>query len=116
MAVVAVMRTASPLILSGELKDFEPIVRVVDNMERSHPLGLVMEFSVGKGKLLVCMADLERAAQWPEGKAFRTSILNYMRSKAFAPQRKITYSALLNAMSYKLNEQLLERLDNISPY
>jgi len=111
-----VMRTASPLILSGELKDFEPIVRVVDNMERSHPLGLVMEFSVGKGKLLVCMADLERAAQWPEGKAFRTSILNYMRSKAFAPQRKITYSALLNAMSYKLNEQLLERLDNISPY
>lgn len=111
-----ILRAAHPLILSGALKQHNPIVRMVDNIERSHPLGLIMEFRVGKGKLLICMANLAKTDQWPEGRAFHTSILRYMQSANFNPSEQISFDSLLNAMSSPTQEQQLERLNNISPY
>ena len=63
---------------------------MIDNIERNHKLGLVFEFTVGKGKLLVCMADLESATSYPEGRAFYRSVLEYMVSDDFAPKTHIT--------------------------
>jgi hypothetical protein len=58
---------------------------VIDNVERNHRLGLVFEFAVGKGKLLVCCSDLESTLEYPEGRQFYKAVLDYMRSDDFQP-------------------------------
>ena len=65
------------------------LFQVVDNIERNHKLGLAFEFAVGKGKLLVCMIDLQAIAGTPEGNQFRTSLLRYMKSDAFHPTEQL---------------------------
>ncbi|MCR5180040.1 MAG: beta-glycosidase, partial [Bacteroidaceae bacterium] len=85
-----VVKNSHPMMLDNTSSAYRPLVQVIDNIERNHKLGLVFEFSVGKGKLLVVMSDLERAAAYPEGRAFYTSLLHYMLSADFAPQTRIT--------------------------
>ena len=67
------------------LAGYRPIVQVIDNVERNHRLGLLFEFAVGKGKLLVCCADLESVLEHPEGRQFYKAVLDYMRSDDFRP-------------------------------
>jgi hypothetical protein len=67
------------------LRGYRPIVQVIDNVERNHRLGLVFEFAVGKGKLLVCCSDLESTLEYPEGRQFYKAVLDYMRSDDFQP-------------------------------
>ena len=92
------------------------IVQVIDNIERNHRLGLVFEFQVGRGRLLVVMSNLEKAAQYPEGRQFYASVLNYMHSSDFAPQTKITLSQLRDLFTRTVSETQLDELNNISPY
>ena len=51
------------------IPDGEGLIKAgdIDNIERNHKLGLVFEFAVGKGKLLVVMSDLGKASRYPEG-------------------------------------------------
>ena len=79
-----VLKASRPMILDA-LKGYKPIVQVIDNVERNHRLGLVFEFQVGKGKLLVCCSDLESTQEYPEGRQFYKSMLDYMRSDDFQP-------------------------------
>lgn len=54
------------IALSGSLPaTVRPVVQVIDNVERNHRLAMVFEVRVGKGRLLVCMADMTRLAQHP---------------------------------------------------
>ena len=64
-----VLKASRPMILDA-LRGYRPIVQVIDNVERNHRLGLVFEFAVGKGKLLVCCSDLESTLEYPEGRQF----------------------------------------------
>ena len=68
------------------------------------------------GKLLVVMTDLDKAAEYPEGKQFYLSTLRYMTSKPFAPKTKITVSDFRLLMSTPVVEGEIGKLDNISPY
>ena len=79
-----VLKASHPMILDG-LKDYRPLVQVIDNIERNHRLGLVFEFKLGGGKLLVCCSDLEKASEYPEGRQFYKAVLDYMRSDDFDP-------------------------------
>ena len=79
-----VLKASRPMILDA-LKGYQPIVQVIDNVERNHRLGLVFEFTVGKGKLLVCCSDLESTLDYPEGRQFYKAVLDYMRSDDFQP-------------------------------
>ena len=79
-----VLKASRPMILDA-LKGYKPIVQVIDNVERNHRLGLVFEFAVGKGKLLVCCSDLESTLEYPEGRQFYKAVLDYMRSDDFQP-------------------------------
>ena len=81
----SITRNSRPMILNATRGEYRPLIQVVDNIERNHKLGLVFEFAVGKGKLLVCMTDLQAIAGTPEGNQFRTSLLRYMKSDAFHP-------------------------------
>lgn len=111
-----VIKESHPLVLDNFAKDYRPVVQVIDNIERNHKLGLVMEWKVGAGKLLVCMSDLEKAAKYPEGKAFYQSVIDYMRSADFNPQVKMTASDLLKTLKEEPRKVSLKELNNISQY
>ena len=83
-----VLKASRPMILDA-LQGYKPIVQVIDNVERNHRLGLVFEFAVGKGKLLVCCSDLESTLEYPEGRQFYKAVLDYMRSDDFQPSVSI---------------------------
>ena len=102
--------------LTSHLSGYRPIVQVIDNIERNHKLGLVFEFAIGKGKLLVCMADLDTASAYPEGRQFYRSLLEYMTSEDFVPKTNITLDDFEKLMTTDVEEGKIGELNNISPY
>ena len=111
-----IIKASHPMMLDNTGKDYRPIIQVIDNIERNHKLGLVFEFQIGKGKLLVCMADLEAASSYPEGRAFYRSVLQYMTSEDFAPKTHITLEDFQKLMTTPVVEGKIGELNNISPY
>ncbi len=111
-----VVKASSPMILDNLPAGYRPVVQVIDNIERNHRLGLVFEFAVGKGKLLVCMCDLDKAAGRVEGLQFYKSLLHYMQSDQFRPQQRYRAAELLQLLQQPVAERKLEELNNISPY
>jgi len=85
----AIIKAGNALILDGTADTYRPIVQVVDNLERNHKLGLICEFRVGRGKLLICMAQLPQIVDKPEARQLYQSILNYMQSNDFNPDYAI---------------------------
>lgn len=90
---------ARPLILDSTNRKFRPLVQVIDNIDRNHKLGIIFESAVGKGKLLVCMADLPALQDKPEARQLYYSILQYMTSRAFEPPYKMELSELNKLLS-----------------
>ena len=111
-----VVKASYPMILDNLPTDYRPVVQVIDNIERNHRLGLVFEFAVGKGRLLVCMSDLEKAAERVEGRQFYLSLLRYMHSPDFQPTTRYSYEQLSALLRQPIKERKLEELNNISPY
>ena len=111
-----VIKASHPFKLDNTAADYRPIVQVIDNIERNHKLGLVFEFAVGKGKLLVVMSDLEKAAEYPEGEQFYLSVLRYMTSQHFAPKTAITAADFHSLMNTPVVAGEIGKLNNISPY
>lgn len=111
-----IVKACHPMILDNTSPDYRPIIQVIDNVERNHKLGLVFEFQVDKGKLLVCMADLEAATSYPEGRAFYRSVLEYMTSEDFTPKTHITLEDFKKLMTNPVVEGKIGELNNISPY
>jgi len=82
----SIVHASRPVILSELPEGTRPIVQVIDNPVRCERLGLVFEFAVGRGRLLVCAADLDLLAEThPEAAQLRASLLAYVASSAFAP-------------------------------
>ena len=79
--------------------DLEPIVRVIDNFERNHKLGVAFEATVGKGRFLMCSCNLMQQMKFPEARQLLTSFLNYMNSDAFAPSCSLTVDDIEQLMS-----------------
>ena len=111
-----VLHHSHPLILDAWPKEFLPMVQVVDNFERNHKLGLVLECKVGEGNLLIVMSDLDEASKYPEGRAFLGSVLNYMHSDAFQPKLSLTPQQLITLLSTPAEEVKMKNLYNISQY
>ena len=111
-----VVKESHPVILDGLPRGYRPLVQVIDNVERNHRLGLVCEFRVGQGSLLLVASDLEAASATPEGKAFYASVLAYMNSPQFAPAFRIGADELLASLSGRRAGPAMEALYNISNY
>jgi len=90
----SIIKASNPLILDNTLKSYRPIVQVIDNLERNHKLGLVFEYKVGKGKVLVCMSQLDKIQDQPEARQLYQSIVNYMNTKDFNPVDMISKEEL----------------------
>ena len=111
-----VVKNSHPFVLDNTSPAYRPIIQVIDNIERNHKLGLAFEFAVGKGRLLVVMADLDKASQYPEGRQFYASVLSYMNSSDFNPVTRITLEELHKLFTTPVVEGKIGALDNISPY
>jgi hypothetical protein len=57
----------------------------------------LFEFALGKGKLMVCMADLPAMMERPEARQLYQSILEYMVSDKFRPAT-VVKAALLQEL------------------
>jgi len=108
-----VLKASRPLFLDA-LRGYAPIVQVIDNVERNHRLGLLFEFAVGNGKLLVCCSDLESTLEYPEGRQFYKAVLDYMRSDEFHPSVALSPDRLERLFRVQAAEQQIVKLQNIS--
>ena len=108
-----VVKASRPMILDP-LRGYRPIVQVIDNIERNHRLGLLFEFAVGNGSLLVCCSDLESTLEYPEGRQFYKAVLDYMRSDDFHPTVALSPGRLSALFREKAEDQRLVRLQNVS--
>ncbi|NMH27423.1 sugar-binding domain-containing protein [Flavobacterium silvaticum] len=86
----SIVKASNSLMLDETENSYRPIIQVIDNLERNHKLGLVFEFRVGKGKLLVCMSRLPDLPQVPEATQLYRSLLDYMESGKFNPTYQIS--------------------------
>ncbi|MDE7416532.1 MAG: beta-glucuronidase [Lachnospiraceae bacterium] len=81
-----IVMNSAPMILDNikETKNIKPIVRMMDNFERNHNLGLIYEVTRGNAKMLVCEADLLTLRKdYPEAACLFRSLENYVQSDAF---------------------------------
>lgn len=110
----SIIKNSRPFILDNAPKDYRPLVQVVDNIGRNHKLGLIFEFAIDKGKLLVCMSDLKAILNKPEGRQLYTSILEYMSSDKFKPSKTLTGSELVSLFRTKVTTSKITGVKNIS--
>lgn len=105
-----------PLILDELPHDYLPIIQTVDNIERNHKLGILMEFKVGQGKVLVSTTDLQKICQYPEGRWFCQSLLDYAISD-FSPALTLTTEEL-RQLIYKpaVEGRNIQGVKNITDY
>ena len=111
-----IVKNAHPFILDNTPAQYRPIVQVIDNIERNHKLGLIFEFRVGRGSLLVCMSPLHQLQQYPEARQLYASLLQYMKSSTFTPKTAISSGELRHLLTTPAAEGELKKLFNITTY
>ncbi len=110
----SIIKQSYPMILDRLSGDFSPIIQVIDNVERNHKLGLLFEFKIGKGKLLVCMSDLKAVRDKAEVRQFYHSLVEYMTSSAFVPSYELSSKELRELFTFRKSANKLDHLGNIS--
>ena len=95
-------------------KEYRPIVQVIDNVERNHKLGLLIELNVEGGKLLLCMSDLDAVRNTPEGLQFYAGLLEYMNSSDFKPSTSLSAESFKNLFETGTQKDGIKVLENIS--
>jgi len=68
------------LVLDATPAQFRPIVQDIDNFERNHKLGFLLETRVDKGALLVCTLNLLHKQESPVARQMLHSLMNYARA------------------------------------
>ena len=69
---------------------FSPLVYIIDDWFTNRKLGLLFETKAGKGKMMVCSADIANDLdKRPAARQFRRSIEQYMASDQFNPQTEL---------------------------
>jgi hypothetical protein len=110
----SIIKQSYPLVLDRLPAGYKPIVQVIDNVERNHKLGLIFEFTVEKGKLLICMSDLEAVKDKPEVRQLYNSMLKYMMSDQFKPTAHLDINSLTDLLSTEVTSNRIQVLKNIS--
>lgn len=90
-------------------EDFKPIVQIIPNFYNNHRMTNMFEAKVGKGRLLICSMDFRKASI--EGKQLFRSILKYMASENFIPERELELDILKNI--FNIHEKNVEDVKEI---
>lgn len=105
-----------PLILNSLSKDYRPLIQTVDNVERNHKLGVLMEFKVMKGKLLISTTDLDAISAYPEGRAYAKALLKYAASDDFNPATTLSEQQLRTLLYSETKVRNIQGVKNITDY
>ena len=92
------IKNSRAVVLDEAPANCRPIVQMIDNVVRNYKLGIVFEFRVGKGRLLVCTADLFKLKDRPEAAQLLHSLLAYAASPDFQPSTTVDILALKSIM------------------
>ncbi|MEM7623844.1 MAG: discoidin domain-containing protein, partial [Planctomycetota bacterium] len=85
-----VLFNSKPIPIGGLSSAIEPVVRPIDDWADPRSLGLIFEARVGRGRVLICAADLETdLATRPAARALRSSLMEYAASDAFNPTQAL---------------------------
>lgn len=109
-----VVSNSYPLIIDRLPKDYDPIIEVIDNVERNYRLALMLECNVGKGKLMILNADMKKAAEYPEGEWLLQSVKEYMASKECKPVLTLSEQQLINLLTKPSTARVIKELQNES--
>lgn len=84
----------SQAMMLGDLNPtIKPLIQPIDTWFENRKLGLLFEAKMGKGKLLICSADLESDLnERHSARQLRHSLFNYLNSKKFNPAVEISES------------------------
>ena len=77
----------------------QPIVQMIDNVERNHKLAMLFECKVGSGRLLVCTSHLREIPDRPEVRWFIRCLLDYASSHEFQPADTLSETAFDDILS-----------------
>lgn len=78
-----------------DMEEVEPVVRPIDDWNRSLSLGLLYEAKAANGKLFFVSADLEGSfEERPAAYCLKQAILNYASSEAFSPKAAVSLEAI----------------------
>jgi hypothetical protein len=83
------VKNCKPIILDDTPAEYKPLVQTIDNFERNHKLGMIFETKYGKGRALICAIDLLNLQDKPEARQLYYSILKYVGSGDFAPDKEL---------------------------
>lgn len=110
----AIVANSRPLIIDRLPKDVDPIVEVIDNVERNYRISLMLECNVGKGKLMIISADLQKMMEYPEGRWFLASAKEYMASKKCKPKLALYPEQVRNLLTRPSAKRIIKELRNES--
>ncbi|MDE6095983.1 MAG: beta-glycosidase [Muribaculaceae bacterium] len=110
----AIVSNSHPIVIDRLPKEVDPIVEVIDNVERNYRLALMLECNVGKGKLMIISADMDKAAEHPEGKWLLNSVKEYMASKKFKPDLSLTPLQVRNLLTKPTTARIIKDIRNES--
>jgi hypothetical protein len=88
------VKNCRPIILDDTPADYKPLIQTIDNFARNHKLGMIFETKYGKGSLLICAIDLLNLQDKPEARQLYYSILKYVKSDKFSPEKEISLNVL----------------------
>lgn len=107
-----IVANSRPIVYDRLPKDFDPIIEVIDNVERNFRLALMLECNVGKGKLILLSVDPKKISEYPEGRWFLQSIKEYAASKDFKPSITLTPDQVVNLVTKPSTARLVKQLKN----
>ncbi|WP_128102283.1 glycoside hydrolase family 2 TIM barrel-domain containing protein [Paenibacillus sp. DCT19] len=90
----SIVSDSSSIILDELNKDLQPIVQTIDNFERNHKLGLLMEFQMRNGRVLMGALNLESLMATLEGRELLYSFQRYVESPAYQPAARLEVEEL----------------------
>lgn len=90
-----ILTSGHGIVMDTLPRDLKPIVQPIDDWNTNRKFGLLFECRVGKGKLLVCTADLTKDPERrPAARQLRNSLLAYAASDAFDPKVEVPEALL----------------------
>jgi hypothetical protein len=76
--------------LAGQPPDMRPLIQIIDDWNTGRRLALAFECRVGRGRLLVCGADLPGLAERsPAARQLYRTMLTYAAGGRFDPARLV---------------------------
>jgi len=98
-----VMSKGRPMILP---KRIQPIVKVLDNINRFSHMGLLFEVQLGEGMLLISSMGLLNHQEYPECRALLNSFVEYLDGDGVLPNQSISKEELFQIIPLESKNRL----------